>query len=547
MSSFSFKNLVFYIQVLVNRICVRNFGKVIFDISKYHDGKVSIKQLRNLEKSHIKLDKEILDLNFLLNCTTLGVVPKFLCFTLPYTNYNDSKAIRRRLLRSATRKRTKEKYKLTKDLQESTKHVKSVVTGIEWLALEKSILMNAKKKRTSIIRAHEKKLKNLSKNFTLPFTSDEVITNLSNYQLSDTKRHLLKYGLSYAIPPRSINKTDVFTTFEKLNRYLCTELKNTEDTEILRAELSQLANWYYSKYKPSTKTLKKHGILKKLRENKDIVITYPDKGNGIAIINRKDYDKAMCELLEDNTKFRKIKKDPTLLKEGQLQRFIRTLKKQGVFDDSTYENIYPVVSQPSRLYGTPKLHKSFTNVPPLRPIVSSINSFNYNLAKYLCNLLQPKVPSIHSTQDTFTFIKELEEVRDYNNFLVSFDVSSLFTNIPLNETIELALDYILSNNPEVNISRKDLKKLFQFATSETHFHFNGEIYEQVEGMAMGSPLAPVLANLFIGHHEQHWLIQKEALSVLFYKRYVNDIFCILKTSEQADKFLDFLNTRHKNI
>ena len=116
--------------------------------------------------------------------------------------------------------------------------------------------------RTSIIKAHEKKLKNLTKNFTLPFTSDEVITNLSNYQLSDTERDLLKYGLSYAIPPRSINKTDIFTTFEKLNRYLCTELKNTEDTETLRAELPQLANSYYSKYKPSTQTLKKHGILK---------------------------------------------------------------------------------------------------------------------------------------------------------------------------------------------------------------------------------------------------------------------------------------------
>ena len=159
--------------------------------------------------------------------------------------------------------------------------------------------------------------------------------------------------------------------------------------------------------------------------------------------------------------------------------------------------------------------------------------------------MQLKIPSVHSTQDTFTFIKELEEVSDYNNFLVSFDVSSLFTNILLNETIELALDYILSNNPEVNISRKNLKKLFQFTTSETHFYFNEEIYEQVDRVVMGSPLAPVLANLFMGHHEQHWLIQNEVLSVLFYQRYV--IFCIFKTSEQADKFLDFLNTRHKNI
>ena len=73
------------------------------------------------KKNHIKLDKAILDLNFLLNCKTLGAVPKFLCFNLPYTNHDDPKAIRRRLLKSAIRKRTNEKYKLSKDLQESTK------------------------------------------------------------------------------------------------------------------------------------------------------------------------------------------------------------------------------------------------------------------------------------------------------------------------------------------------------------------------------------------------------------------------------------------
>ena len=75
-------------QVWVNLICDRNFGKVIFNISKHHDGKVFIKQLYNL------------------------------------------KAIQQRLLRSAIRKRTNKKYKLTKNLQESTQDVKSVVTGI---------------------------------------------------------------------------------------------------------------------------------------------------------------------------------------------------------------------------------------------------------------------------------------------------------------------------------------------------------------------------------------------------------------------------------
>ena len=106
-----------------------------------------------------------------------------------------------------------------------------------------------------------------------------------------------------------------------------------------------------------------------------------------------------------------------------------------MFDKNTYQNICPVRSQPFRLNGTPKLYKSFTNVPFPRPFVSSINSFNYNLPRYVPKLLQPKVSPFRSTRDTFTFIKELEEIRDYSNFIVSFDICTLSTNIPLNETI----------------------------------------------------------------------------------------------------------------
>ena len=50
---------------------------------------------------------------------------------------------------------------------------------------------------------------------------------------------------------------------------------------------------------------------------------------------------------------------------------------------------------------------------------------------------------------------------------------------------------------------------------------------------MGSTLAPLLSKFFIGHHEKQWLIQEEALSVLFYKRYLDDIFCMFKTSGLA--------------
>lgn len=126
----------------------------------------------------------------------------------------------------------------------------------------------------------------------MQFTSDEVITNLSSYHKRDTERDLLKLGLSYTIPPKLLNKSDndkndIFTIFERLNQHLCTELRSTEYRETLREELSQLVSSYYNKYKPSSQTLKQHCNLKKLKGKKVLVITRPDKGNGVAIINRK--------------------------------------------------------------------------------------------------------------------------------------------------------------------------------------------------------------------------------------------------------------------
>ena len=64
---------------------------------------------------------------------------------------------------------------------------------------------------------------------------------------------------------------------------------------------------------------------------------------------------------------------------------------------------------------------------------------------------------------------------------------------------------------------------------------------------MGSPLAPVLANLFMGHHERIWLENYKAFSILFYRRYVDDTFCLFDTEHDATLFLDYINDRHPNI
>ena len=79
------------------------------------------------------------------------------------------------------------------------------------------------------------------------------------------------------------------------------------------------------------------------------------------------------------------------------------------------------------------------------------------------------------------------------------------SSIPLQETIDIAINLIFNHNPNLNITRKELKKLFLFATSQTHFMFNSKFYNQIDRVAMGSPLAPALANIFMGFHESKWL------------------------------------------
>ena len=149
--------------------------------------------------------------------------------------------------------------------------------------------------------------------------------------------------------------------------------------------------------------------------------------------------------------------------------------------------------------------------------------------------------------NTFSFVKDINNLKCNNKYLTSFDVVSLYTNIPLNETIELAVDVIKRNDQKLNISRTELRQLFEFATAETHFLFEGKIFDQIDGVAMGSPLAPVLANLFMGHHENNWLKNYKGVSPIIYKRYVDDIFCLFDKERDAKEFLDYLNNQHTNI
>ena len=148
---------------------------------------------------------------------------------------------------------------------------------------------------------------------------------------------------------------------------------------------------------------------------------------------------------------------------------------------------------------------------------------------------------------SLTFIKDIQVVSMQDSFMVSYDVCSLFTNKPLSETIDIAVKLLLENKKDLKFSENELTKLFRFATAQTHFYFDGKIFDQVDGVAMGSPLGTALANLFIGYYEQKWLESDHGRLVKFYCRYVDNIFCPFENEHQAQTFLDFLNIQPLNL
>ena len=241
---------------------------------------------------------------------------------------------------------------------------------------------------------------------------------------------------------------------------------------------------------------------------------------------------------------------------------------KNCFDSKTYDKIYPSSSRPGLYFGLAKIHKiaarlnifddrqqplspadriELTRDLPLRPVISNIGTATYELSRHLANLLKPLTKSEYSIESTQHFVEKLRGKSIPNGYrLVSFDVVSLFTKVPLDFTIELILNKIYRDRKiKTKISRDQMRKLLQICTKEMHFMFNGKIYRQVDGVAMGSPLGPVLANIFMSELES-LLIPRLRNDVNLWFRYVDDTFAFVRDGK-IDHVLGVINGFHPSI
>ena len=133
--------------------------------------------------------------------------------------------------------------------------------------------------------------------------------------------------------------------------------------------------------------------------------------------------------------------------------------------------------------------------------------------------------------------------------MANLDVDSLFTYIPLEETIDICVHKLYNDNENPpNIPKHSFYNLLNIATKETFFMFNNKYYKQVDGVAIESPLGPALANIFTRSLESKWLRDcPNDLKSVFYRHYIDDIFVWFSSPDHAYKFMEYLSSKHPNI
>ena len=256
----------------------------------------------------------------------------------------------------------------------------------------------------------------------------------------------------------------------------------------------------------------------------------------------------MNNILSDRSKFRTCNEPFFKLVfrlEDRINRFLKTLRDRKIITDTESSSLHVRGSSLGSMYGLPKIHKH--NVP-LRPIMAGYSSANYKLAKYLIPLLRPLASNGYSLSNSYEFVNKVR-TQNSNLYMVSYDVTSLFTNVPLRDTINIIMSRLFPTPSSVykGFDRTTFKRALELATLDSYFTFNNNTYQQCDGVAMGSPLGPILANIFMCDLEEKFLTPNLTFKPQVYLRYVDDTFALFNDPSHATQFLNLINSMHPNI
>ena len=512
-------------------------------------GECARQQVNALEKSMCKQAKVKNHLIFMIRLRDNNIIPQSLRTICPVQTGLGREITRRyhkRLLLARITDINNQKRLLSDSITNQKSNLQSLLSQSDY-----NKVLNIIEKRTEFVftqtkNRHMTKLTRLlsqQSNQQSESTPTNWVKNISDTVLTDGETKLLSKGLNFSVTPRNIPNKDLIASIEMASSHL-----PQDEARIL---CSRAASIIKNARPPNSNISKEESqAIKSLKEKtkEDIIILNADKGNCTVVMNQSEYNQKINELLQTNA-YHQIEHDPTVKIEGKLQRLWRSMKNKYNIPYKEYMKIYPSGSTCPRLYGLPKVHKP--NVP-LRPIVSGCGSVSHSLARLIADILKPLAGN------TNTFVKNSSEFAslirntniEENEDMVSFDVESLYTSIPVDSALQAVETYLhqdmdLGNRTILDIP--DILSLLKFCLKNTYFSFKGKFYEQVQGLAMGSPASPVVANIFMEIWEERALSSCPLdIKPRMFRRYMDDTFTIIPKGK-AEELKLHLNSINPHI
>ena len=351
--------------------------------------------------------------------------------------------------------------------------------------------------------------------------------------------------MNFAQAPRKIPKEKIIAGVE-------TALRRSVklDPEVAESARAAVANVLRrAKLPQSNITKEERTALASLRANPKITILQADKGNGTVVLDTADYESKAADLL-NALPFKRLKKDPTLCNEKRVNDTVKALAHKKAIPAEIARELKVSVNgtRPPLFYGSVKLHKANA---PLRPIVSTIGSATYNVDKLISRILSPYVRQAPSyIKNTTKFIELIKEVDiGEDEVMVSFDVRSLFTSVPTKQAVKIIEKVLRDDKTNVHQQTKmnvdAIMDLLELSMSTRCFQFRGTHYELSDGLPMGSPASPCIANIFMADFEEKAL-QRFEQTPKVWLRFVDDVFSIVKRNT-VQKLLNHLNNENESI
>ncbi|XP_075162990.1 uncharacterized protein LOC142235613 [Haematobia irritans] len=379
--------------------------------------------------------------------------------------------------------------------------------------------------------------------------NEEWFINKTDVPFPKECKWILSLGSKFALPVNQNNFAPV-PLIADIEQWV-QSIDDTKEKETLRGKIANRITNYKRNARNNGREKFILGIYEEtksvIERNKDIMVTTADKGNKTVVLYKNEYREKMRQLLNDKNTYKVMDTDPTEKLEKINNRIVTELYNNKLLTKWEKLKLTSVSAKSPELYGLPKIHKEGT---PLRPISSSMNVPCYQLSKYIGSILKNIISIEYNTVNSLNLKQKLKSViLEDDDIIVSFDVVSLFTNIPTHLAIKNIMDKweILKKN--TTIPKLTFLKILNFCLKDNnYFMYSGKVYQQTYGMPMGNPLSPTIADIVLDTLLDDVLNELKDMNVKvkFITKYVDDLFAVIKR-EDEDTIMKLLNAYHNKI